>query len=314
MHTLLSSLKNGLLWISRDPAGNAIVRDASGHPLPGVLEPSLDEALAGSDSDAQPRRLTFRDPSGRVRALEVLPVAGDAGILLALDCEIGSRLVAPTVENLVNQIAHDVRNYAFTMGLQAELGLRRAAAMPEAKGHFEAVLRQVEALKSYLEQLLLFGRPAPLSPAAVDVPSLLRQVVQSYQLSRSAGSRPLDVRIEIGADVPVATWDARALGTALRALLDNAARSSDPPPPITILLGSEGEAITLEVRDAGAGISPENLAKLAMPMRLRRAGGAGLGIAIARKMVAAHGGQLEIHSGATGTTVSLLLPREARPE
>jgi nitrogen-specific signal transduction histidine kinase len=53
------------------------------------------------------------------------------------------------------------------------------------------------------------------------------------------------------------------------------------------------------------------LSKLALPMAVRRAGGAGLGLAIARKMVEAHGGRLELASSAAGTTARIVLPWES---
>ena len=62
--------------------------------------------------------------------------------------------------------------------------------------------------------------------------------------------------------------------------------------------------------DRGAGIAPENVKLLALPMRVRRHGGLGLGLAVARKVAAAHGGALELTTGAGGTTVHLSLPRE----
>ena len=66
----------------------------------------------------------------------------------------------------------------------------------------------------------------------------------------------------------------------------------------------------VEVVDRGAGIPAEKLALLGSPMRVRRHGGAGLGLAISRKIVAAHGGTLELSTGPEGTTVRLELPRE----
>ena len=142
-----------------------------------------------------------------------------------------------TLENLVNQIAHDVRNHAFTMGLQAEMGLRRAGNTPEIKAHFEAVLRQVDALKHYLEQLLLFGRPIRLTLTSVDLLALLREQVQRLQFGWDPNASPFDVKVEAEGQLRRGSWDPRALSHALLALLDNAVRSASPPPPVSARYG-----------------------------------------------------------------------------
>jgi signal transduction histidine kinase len=218
------------------------------------------------------------------------------------------------LESLVNQIAHDVRNHAFTMGLQAEMGLRRAEGTHEVKAHFEAILRQVDALKHYLEQLLLYGRPLQLSLASVDLVALLREQVQRLQVGSEPGAPALPVEVRSEGRLRPGLWDARALAHALTAVLDNAARSATPPPPVTATVqGSDGSAV-VEIRDQGCGIPLEVLPKLAVPMAVRRTGGAGLGLAIARKIAEAHGGRLEIASAGVGTTVRLVLPWTAAVE
>jgi signal transduction histidine kinase len=212
------------------------------------------------------------------------------------------------IESLVNQIAHDVRNHAFTMGLQAEMGLRRAEDAPEIKAHFEAILRQVDVLKHYLEQLLLFGRPIELAPAPVDLVGLLREQVQRLRLGWNPDAPQLEIEVATDGEPRRGLWDARALAHALMAVLDNAARSATPPPPICATVRAGDGSVTVEVRDGGCGIPPELLAKLAVPMAVRRAGGAGLGLAITRKIVDAHGGHLELASTGAGTTVRIVLP------
>src|SRR4030042_6420299 len=136
-----------------------------------------------------------------------------------------------TLENLLNQIAHDVRNHAFTMGLQAEMGLRRAGNTPEIKAHFEAVLQQVDALKHYLEQLLLFGRPIRLTLTSVDLLALLREQVQRLQFGWDPNAPPFDVKVESEGQLRRGSWDPRALSHALLAVLANAGRRAAPPPP-----------------------------------------------------------------------------------
>jgi len=213
-------------------------------------------------------------------------------------------------ESLVNQIAHDVRNHAFTMGLQAEMGERRCAALPEIKAHFDAILHQVNALGRYLDALLLFSRPVKLVPVTVDPAVLVQEQVRRLQFGQDPGTA-INIRVETGGLSRQPTWDASALGHAVYALLDNALRSATPAPETVVSVRAEEDHVAIEVRDAGPGIPPDVLPTLAVPMAVRRAGSAGLGLAIARKMAEAHGGRLEMESSSRGTTVRLVLPWEA---
>jgi signal transduction histidine kinase len=217
---------------------------------------------------------------------------------------------AAALENLVNQIAHDVRNHAFTMGLQAEMGIRRTAELPDIKAHFEAILRQVDALNHYVEQLLLYGRPVALTPTAVDLAALVREQAQRLQFGSDPAGAPPEIRVEAEGELRRGRWDSRALSHAVMAILDNAVRSARPSPPVVAVVRGDQHCAVVEVRDTGPGIPPEVMARLGVPMAVRRAGGAGLGLAIARKMVEAHGGRLELETGPGGTTARLTLPWE----
>lgn len=218
------------------------------------------------------------------------------------------------LENLVNQIAHDVRNHAFTMGLQAEMGIRRSGSTPEIRAHFEAVLRQADALKHYLDQLLLYGRPIRLTLTSVDLVALVREQVQRLQSGWDPSAPPFQVQVTAEGQLRRGSWDPRALSHALLAVLDNAVRSATPPPLISATVRGANGGPVVEVQDAGAGIPPEVLAKLTVPMAVRRVGSAGLGLAIARKMVEAHGGRLELASSGAGTTARIVLPWESTAE
>ncbi len=216
---------------------------------------------------------------------------------------------APGLENLVNHIAHDVRNHAFTIGLQAEMGQRRSAGSPEVKAHFDSILHQIDALRRYLDALLLYGRPVKLALADVDPVAVVRERVEALKL----GTVGPPVRLEATGSVGRAVWDARAVGHALQAVLDNAVRSAASPPEVVVGVSADDGWVTIAVCDAGDGIPADVLAKLAAPMAVRRAGSPGLGLAIARKMTHAHGGRVEIESPGRGTTVRLILPRNAAP-
>ncbi len=286
------------------------MRNLLGEPMPGTLAPGYETLFAADHLAGEIVTVRVLDTLGVVSELDAAPVPGRTDLAVAVDTRSGDRTLAPIVETLVNQIAHDVRNFAFTIGLQAELGDRRAEAHPEVKGHFASVLRQVDALKTYLDRLLLYGRPVTLRATATDAAAIVRLQVQTLQFGWRPDAPPLAVTVDVKPDVGEVRWDTRCIGLALLAVLDNAARSAEPPPPIVVTVTRTGRLVTIEVADAGGGVPADRLDQVWSPMRLRRHGGAGLGLAIARKMVAAHGGTIELATGARGTTVRMQVPAE----
>jgi signal transduction histidine kinase len=303
------SLLEGLFWLERSGSTDGVaIRDGAGAAVAGTLEGEVDRLLAGDGASGEVRLLT---PDGRARTLVARSVPARPGLAVAVAAAELERRTAPVVETIANQVAHDVRNFAFTIGLQAELGERRTEGTPEVRNHFAAVLRQVDALKVYLEQLLLYGRPMAPRPIAADLASIARGEVQALQRAWKAGAPPPVVAVDVADDLGAVHWDPRLVGHALRALVDNAVRAADPQPEVAVRAAARGDRVVVEVADRGPGIAPETLAQLACPMRVRRHGGLGLGLAVARKVAAAHGGELELVTGAGGTTVRLDLPRVA---
>jgi two-component system OmpR family sensor kinase len=101
----------------------------------------------------------------------------------------------------------------------------------------------------------------------------------------------------------------------------NAVVHTDDDVPIAVTVSVAHDAsVVIEVRDEGAGMSPELVARVtqrfvrADPSRSRQRGGSGLGLSIAEAAVAAHGGAFRIDSRpGNGTTVTITLPAAAAP-
>ena len=312
MHEQAATLLAAVVSLCTDAKGQTLLRDHEGRTAPCEVVPPLADILAAAASSA-PARVTVRPIGGSAATLTILTPTAHDGTVLALDECRAEALLSEPIERLVNQIAHDVRNHAFTIGLQAEMGARRSAADAGVRPHFDAILRQIDSLKHYLEQLLLFGRPITLAPAHVEVVGFLRDQVQRFLFGRDPQAGPASIRVECEGSAPVARWDADRVGQAVRALLDNAVRSATPPPPVVLVIRALPDEAALEVRDSGGGIEPEVMVKLAVPMAVRRPDGAGLGLAIARKIAEAHHGRLELESSPRGTTARLILPWEVAP-
>lgn len=302
-----------LVRLLREVEGQLLLVEPGGEQQVCRLVPALSELRAMLGPDGGGIAATAELASGDVLPLWVVPVADWDAMAVVARRDHSDRQLALAIEELVNQIAHDVRNHAFTIGLQVEMGLRRAAQAPDLRNHLDAVLRQIDALKAYLDKLLLFGRPVSLAPLGMDPVAFVREQVQRFQFTWDPAAPPLAITVESTGEVGMVYWDGRVVSAAFTALLDNAARCEVTEGGITVRIVCGHDHVDVAVVDRGEGIAPDALARLFVPMSVRRPGGAGLGLSVSRKLAEAHGGQLSLETGPGGTTATLRLPREAPP-
>jgi signal transduction histidine kinase len=154
-------------------------------------------------------------------------------------------------------------------------------------------------------------------------PTQLAELVQSTATAFSAAAETKGVTLnwQIPPDLPPVMADPARLTQVLHNLLDNALRHTPAGGAIWLRAGCDDGEVWLAVQDSGEGISPEDLPRVfdrfyrADPARSRAAGGAGLGLAIVRAIVEAHGGQVSAASQGVpgqGSTFTLRLPGETR--
>ncbi len=129
---------------------------------------------------------------------------------------------------------------------------------------------------------------------------LVREVVSEIEVARAGG----DVRLseELPRDLPPVFVDRERVHQVLFNLLDNAVRFTPPGGSVTVSAHRHNGSIDVHVADTGPGIAAEHLPRLferfyrVDPARSARDGGTGIGLAIARSVVEAHGGQIRAES------------------
>jgi cell cycle sensor histidine kinase DivJ len=154
--------------------------------------------------------------------------------------------------------------------------------------------------------------PEPFPPGAVIAASLELLALQTEE----AG---VALRIDARDDLPDVIADRRAVMQILINLIANAIRFSDRGGTVTVRAGVDGEHVVFEVADTGAGMVPDDLARIGRPY-FRGAGsrrhdsagtGAGLGLSIVKGLVDLHGGALEASSEpGKGTRMVVRLPMD----
>jgi len=166
--------------------------------------------------------------------------------------------------------------------------------------------RNVIRIEGMLGQFLDFARGFETEETrAVPLRWLLQQAVE-------ASAEPTAVVLDAPSDVVIRVKEA-ALLRALDNLLSNALRYGKPPVVLGARISNAG--FTIDIRDAGPGISPEKASELLRPFtrgNVARAGeGTGLGLAIVEQVARVHGGDVTFEQGAEMFTARLHLPQAA---
>jgi signal transduction histidine kinase len=148
-----------------------------------------------------------------------------------------------------------------------------------------------------------------------DARELATAVVELYL----AGGSSHDLRLQLPEEPVLLSCDATRVEQVLHNLVSNALKYSQAGSRVDVLVGHEGDEAVLSVVDRGIGISNEELRTLFAPFRRtgrarEKAPGVGLGLSVARRIVEAHGGRIEVESRpGVGSTFRVRLPRAHAP-
>jgi signal transduction histidine kinase len=179
--------------------------------------------------------------------------------------------------------------------------LARRDLPPAAREEVAEATREARALARVVDDFVAFARPGARVESAVDLVAVLERALADPSLADCDFRRDLPAaRVEI-------LGDDRLLQRALRNLLLNAAQASSTAPgapTVDVKLAAEANRARLTIRDRGPGLPPEIADRLFEPVASGRPGGAGLGLALARRIVLLHGGRLSLANDPGGGAVA----------
>jgi signal transduction histidine kinase len=218
---------------------------------------------------------------------------------------------------LIAAVSHDLRTPITALRLLADAiddGVVDADTRREYAARMGTHVRALGALIDDLFELTrLESGDLSWSMERVRVDALLQEAVEAMRPAAEADG--VTVTAELGASIAAARANPEKLQRVLFNLIQNAIRHTPPDGSVTVRAESVGDGVEIEVADTGAGIATEHRARVFEPFYradgARSDAGAGLGLAVSRAIVEAHGGTIWLEEAAVGARVRFRLPSES---
>jgi two-component system nitrogen regulation sensor histidine kinase NtrY len=214
---------------------------------------------------------------------------------------------------VAQRIAHEIRNPLTPIQLAAERIQRRADGLDQELREIvisgcEAIVAQVTGLKELVDAFQEYARMPTINPQPTVIDRILRELCSLYGGVRDG----LNVQVRLP-DHPVrALVDPILLRQALVNLLDNAVWAITGDGNITIVARVADDDVVIEVEDTGVGLPIEDTETLVEPFFSTKGRGSGMGLALVHRIVADHGGALELEGLESGGTRARLVFHGAR--
>jgi two-component system nitrogen regulation sensor histidine kinase NtrY len=312
----LNSAALGMLAVDPGVVGQPAVEVFAREDLRPVAE--VLDAAARSREDAVAQELTLvrdgREVTLAAAATRLHGGEGFEGTVLVLD-DVTPLIRAQKVaawREVARRLAHEIKNPLTPIQLSAERMRRRIdEAGPAVRDLMDectrTIIGEVDALKGLVDEFSQFARmPAPRA-ALSDLHALLDDTVALYD------GLFAEVRFErrYAGDLPEVRVDPEQMRRVVINLVDNAIEAMDRRGTIVIETGCEpGHRVCrIAVADDGPGIPETERDKLFLPYYSTKGRGSGLGLAIVRRIVAEHGGSIEVRDNVPkGTRFTIELP------
>ncbi|MFN8678071.1 MAG: ATP-binding protein [Thermomicrobiales bacterium] len=349
-------LESGDALLFAVDANGRLLANARDVPIPGFPDPAGVRAALAGETDA--RTITVGDQSIRVytapvhddgHILGAVQAARDdwehqaelrlVGLMSLIGVGLGAMVALPAglflarramrpidlafarQRAFVADASHEFRTPLTLIRATTEYVQRLPDASPAVREELGGVLDEIDATSRLVDDLLVLARvdsaELPLRRQPTDLGELARAAVDAVAPLAEGSGLSLSVSAPQGV---LATVDPDRIRQVLRILLDNAIAYTAAGGTIQVGVERQDSRARLTVTDTGAGIAPEDQARVfdrfyrADRARARATGGAGLGLAIARALVHAHAGEIGLTSEpGRGTTVWFTLPLALAP-
>jgi len=212
-----------------------------------------------------------------------------------------------TLGELAAGLAHEIRNPLAGIAGVIEIVGRDLPPNSPARLVIKDAKEEAVQINRILTDLLDTARPRPPQFRVSDLRATADHAVMFAR--QQAITRRITVELDVSGTIPPVEHDPNQINQVLLNLLLNAIQSMEHPGTIRVSLENDDDAVLITVADEGKGIPAENLSNIFRPFFTTKGHGTGLGLSLARRIVEAHGGQIEVASEVgRGSRFTIRLP------
>jgi PAS domain S-box-containing protein len=269
----------------------------AGHPVQSV-ETQL-QRRDGSRVDVELTMSPLRDTHGQL--IGAVCIGRDVTHAKALRRELIQAEKLASVGQVAAWITHQIRNYLGRMLMSSGV-LRPTGATnpPQQKAHAD-LARSIADLDRLVTDLLEYSRSFTLHPSTMKLNAALNDLLRQIEAELPSGLIRIDR--DFLADLPSLSVDVFKLEQALGNILRNAVQAMPEGGVLRVSTRVDDGDVVARIHDSGAGIQGDDPAAVFRPFYTTKPGGTGLGLALAQRIVEAHGGRITAVNAAGGGAV-----------
>jgi two-component system, NtrC family, sensor histidine kinase KinB len=308
MHAIPATNGGALPWIAPAPLKPHLeaVLAGQGDYLPLSLDEAIFQRDRGHDRYFLPRVLRIRSDSGEL-----------LGAAVVLTDVTKFRLVDQLKNDMISTVSHELKTPLTSLQMVVHLLLEETVG-PLTTKQVELLLaarQDCDRLLGMINDLLDLARieqgRVALETENVNAGELVQAACERF----TAHAEDSGVRLycQVDARLPAVMVDKERIEHVFDNLISNALRHTDRGGRITLGAKAAAESVKFSIEDTGHGIPAEHLSRIFdrffRAPNSKRPGGAGLGLAIVREIITAHGGQIDVRSQVgAGTVFTFTLP------
>ncbi len=281
------------------------------------------DALRASREDGRRGALAIERPNRQYLQIITTPIVGGGewGALAVFHDLTDVKRVEQVRRDFVANVSHELRTPLASV--KSVLETLQGGAIEDRRAAEDFLSRanaEVDRLAQMVEELLELSRiesgQVPLAQHPVDIGEILAEAVE--RVGPQAGRQGLNLTCEVASDLPPIVGDAARLEQVALNLLHNAIKFTPSGGSVEVSAAFDGAAVTVKVHDTGVGIAPDDLPRVFERFykadRSRGERGTGLGLAVVKHTVEAHGGTVAAESEpGRGSTFSFSIPAASLP-